>query len=113
VETAHKIGGDGLEAFGVAADVLLEQGQERHQCQTLLCCFWADALQHHLTIGAEGVADTVALAQSQGPANRLRHGGLKRSVRDDSASPSAESTGVGRKGEGRTAMGGPPWTHQR
>jgi hypothetical protein len=76
VETVHQIGGDGLEAFGVAADVLLEQGQEWRQCRILLCCVWADALQHHLTIGAEGVADAVALAQPQGPAHRLRHGGL-------------------------------------
>jgi hypothetical protein len=43
VETVHQIGGDGLEAFGVAADVLLEQGQEWRQCRILLCCVWADA----------------------------------------------------------------------
>ena len=49
---------------------------ERSERWVFFAWIRADALQHHLAVGAEGVANTVALAQAKSPAHGLRHGGL-------------------------------------
>ena len=49
---------------------------ERSERWVFFAWIRADALQHHLAVGAEGVADAVALAQAKSPPHGLRHGGL-------------------------------------
>ena len=49
---------------------------ERSERWVFFAWIRVDALQHHLAVGAEGVADAVALAQAKSPPHGLRHGGL-------------------------------------
>jgi len=61
---------DGLDALGATGDISLQERQKSSQSRIVFWRFAADALHHHLAIGALGVADTVALPVAKG----LRHG---------------------------------------